>query len=132
MGFPGETDQDFADTLDLVRQVGYGQAYSFKYSARPGTPAAEKDGIEPAVASERLQELQALLYEQQYAAQVAMVGREVKVLFEKKGRREGQLIGKSEYLHAVHAVAPDHMLGEVVRVRIMKDMTNSLTGEVLG
>ena len=132
VGFPGETDQDFADTLDLVRQVGYGQAYSFKYSARPGTPAAEKDGIEPAVASERLQELQALLYEQQYAAQVAMVGREVKVLFEKKGRREGQLIGKSEYLHAVHAVAPDHMLGEVVRVRIMKDMTNSLTGEVLG
>ena len=132
VGFPGETDQDFADTLDLVRQVGYGQAYSFKYSARPGTPAAEKDGIEPAVASERLQELQALLYEQQYAAQVAMVGREVKVLFEKKGRREGQLIGKSEYLHAVHAVAPDHMLGEVVRVRIVKDMTNSLTGEVLG
>jgi len=132
VGFPGETDQDFADTLDLVRRVGYGQAYSFKYSARPGTPAAEKDGIGPAVASERLQELQTLLFEQQYAAQVAMVGREVKVLFEKKGRREGQLVGKSEYLHAVHAVAPDHMVGKVVRVRIIKDMTNSLTGEVLG
>ena len=131
VGFPGETDQDFADTLDLVRQVGYGQAYSFTYSARPGTPAAEKDCIEPAVASDRLQELQALLSEQQYAAQVAMVGREVKVLFEKKGRREGQLIGKSEYMHAVHAVAPDHMVGKVVRVRIIKDMTNSLTGEVL-
>ena len=131
VGFPGETDQDFADTLDLVRQVGYGQAYSFKYSARPGTPAAEKDCIEPAVASERLQELQALLSEQQYAAQVAMVGREVKVLFEKKGRREGQLIGKSEYMHAVHAVAPDNMVGKVVRVRIIKNMTNSLTGEVL-
>ena len=131
VGFPGETDQDFSDTLDLVRHVGYGQAYSFKYSARPGTPAAEKDSVDPAVASARLQELQALLTEQQYAAQAAMVGREVKVLFEKKGRREGQLIGKSEYLHAVHAVAPDHMVGKVVRVRIINDMTNSLTGELV-
>ena len=131
VGFPGETDQDFSDTLDLVRHVGYGQAYSFKYSVRPGTPAAEKDSVDPAVASARLQELQALLTEQQYAAQAAMVGREVKVLFEKKGRREGQLIGKSEYLHAVHAVAPDHMVGKVVRVRIINDMTNSLTGELV-
>ena len=131
VGFPGETDQDFSDTLDLVRHVGYGQAYSFKYSARPGTPAAEKDSVDPAVASARLQELQALLTEQQYAAQAAMVGRGVKVLFEKKGRREGQLIGKSEYLHAVHAVAPDHMVGKVVRVRIINDMTNSLTGELV-
>ena len=131
VGFPGETDQDFSDTLDLVRHVGYGQAYSFKYSARPGTRAAEKDSVDPAVASARLQELQALLTEQQYAAQAAMVGREVKVLFEKKGRREGQLIGKSEYLHAVHAVAPDHMVGKVVRVRIINDMTNSLTGELV-
>ena len=131
VGFPGETDQDFSNTLDLVRHVGYGQAYSFKYSARPGTPAAEKDSVDPAVASARLQELQALLTEQQYAAQAAMVGREVKVLFEKKGRREGQLIGKSEYLHAVHAVAPDHMVGKVVRVRIINDMTNSLTGELV-
>ena len=131
VGFPGETDQDFSDTLDLVRQVGYGQAYSFKYSARPGTPAAEKNSVEPAVSSARLQELQALLTEQQYATQAAMVGREVKVLFEKKGRREGQLIGKSEYLHAVHAVAPDSMVGEVVPVQVIKDMTNSLTGEVL-
>lgn len=131
VGFPGETDQDFSDTLDLVRHVGYGQAYSFTYSARPGTPAAEKDSVDPAVASARLQELQALLTEQQYAAQAAMVDREVKVLFEKKGRREGQLIGKSEYLHAVHAVAPDHMVGKVVRVRIINDMTNSLTGELV-
>ena len=131
VGFPGETDQDFADTLDLVRYVGYGQAYSFKYSARPGTPAAEKDGVDSSVASARLQELQALLTEQQYAAQAAMVGRVVEVLFEKKGRREGQLIGKSEYLHAVHAVAPDHTVGKVVRVRIVNDMTNSLTGELV-
>ena len=131
VGFPGETDQDFADTLDLVRYVGYGQAYSFKYSARPGTPAAEKDGVDSSVASARLQELQALLTEQQYAAQAAMVGRVVEVLFEKKGRREGQLIGKSEYFHAVHAVAPDQTVGKVVRVRIVNDMTNSLTGELV-
>jgi tRNA-2-methylthio-N6-dimethylallyladenosine synthase len=131
VGFPGETDQDFEDTLDLVRRVGYGQAYSFKYSARPGTPAAERAEVLPEVAAARLQELQALLTEQQRAAQTAMVGREVKVLFEKKGRREGQLIGKSEYLHAVHAVAPDHMIGQVIPVLIVKDMTNSLTGQVV-
>ena len=131
VGFPGETDQDFQDTLDLVRRVGYGQAYSFKYSARPGTPAAERAEVPPEVASARLQELQALLTEQQRAAQADMVGREVKVLFEKKGRREGQLIGKSEYLHAVHAVAPDDMIGQVIPVQILKDMTNSLTGQVL-
>ena len=131
VGFPGETDQDFEDTLDLVRRVGYGQAYSFKYSARPGTPAAERAEVLPEVAAARLQELQALLTEQQRAAQAAMVGREVKVLFEKKGRREGQLIGKSEYLHAVHAVAPDHMIGQVIPVLILKDMTNSLTGQVV-
>jgi len=131
VGFPGETDQDFNDTLNLVRRVGYGQAYSFKYSARPGTPAAERAEVPPEVASARLQELQALLTEQQRAAQAAMVGREVKVLFEKKGRREGQLIGKSEYFHAVHAEAPDHMIGQVIPVRILKDMTNSLTGQVV-
>ena len=85
----------------------------------------------PEVAAARLQELQALLTEHQRAAQAAMVGREVKVLFEKKGRREGQLIGKSEYLHAVHAVAPDHMIGQVIPVLIVKDMTNSLTGQVV-
>ena len=131
VGFPGETDADFEDTLDLVRRVGYGQAYSFKYSARPGTPAAERGEVDPKVATARLHILQSLLLEQQYAAQASMVGRYVKVLFEKKGRKEGQLIGKSEYLHAVHAFAPVDMLGQVVPVRIIKDMTNSLTGELL-
>jgi len=131
VGFPGETDQDFADTLDLVRRVGYGQAYSFKYSARPGTPAAEKGGIDPALANERLQELQTLLTSQQHAVQASMLGRQVSVLFEKKGRSDGQLIGKSEYLHAVHAIAPEHMLGQIVPVRITKNMTNSLTAEII-
>ena len=131
VGFPGETDEDFSDTLDLVRRVGYGQAYSFKYSARPGTPAAEKVGIDPRLANERLQELQTLLTSQQHAVQASMVGREASVLFEKKGRSDGQLIGKSEYMHAVHAVAPERMLGQIVPVRITKNMTNSLTAEII-
>ena len=131
VGFPGETDEDFSDTLDLIRRVGYGQAYSFKYSARPGTPAAEKVGIDPILANERLQELQTLLTSQQHAVQASMVGREVSVLFEKKGRSDGQLIGKSEYMHAVHAVAPEHMLGRIIPVQITKNMTNSLTAEII-
>lgn len=131
VGFPGETDQDFEDTMSLVRAVNYGQAYSFKYSARPGTPAAEKVDVPADVASERLQRLQALLSEQQYAVQRSMVGREVDVLFEKQGRNPGQMIGKSEYLHAVHADASLDDIGQVRKVRITKDMTNSLTGELI-
>ncbi|MCG6882797.1 MAG: tRNA (N6-isopentenyl adenosine(37)-C2)-methylthiotransferase MiaB, partial [Silicimonas sp.] len=104
VGFPEETDQDFADTMALIEAVGYGQAYSFKYSTRPGTPAAERAQVPEDVKDARLQALQALLRTQQKAAQDAMVGREVRVLFEKPGREAGQMVGKSEYLHAVHAV----------------------------
>ncbi|MGB0797953.1 MAG: tRNA (N6-isopentenyl adenosine(37)-C2)-methylthiotransferase MiaB [Planktomarina sp.] len=128
VGFPGETDADFQDTLDLVRRVGYGQAYSFKYSARPGTPAAEKGEIDPDLASARLYELQALLSDQQRVTQESMIGRTVKVLFEKQGRMDGQLIGKSEYLHAVHAVAPEAMKGKVIPVKVIATEKNSLTG----
>ncbi|WP_127562944.1 tRNA (N6-isopentenyl adenosine(37)-C2)-methylthiotransferase MiaB [Nioella ostreopsis] len=131
VGFPGETEEDFEATMDLVRTVGYGQAYSFKYSARPGTPAAEKPPVEAAVADERLQRLQALLTEQQRAAQDSMVGREVSVLFEKAGRLEGQLVGKSEYLHAVHVQAPEHLMGQIARVKIVESGPNSLKGELI-
>ena len=131
VGFPGETDEDFEDTMNLIRTVNFGQAYSFKYSARPGTPAAERAEVPPEVASARLQELQALLTEQQRAAQADMVGREVKVLFEKAGREAGQMIGKSEYLHAVYADAPADILGQVRRVKILQDSANSLKGELL-
>ncbi|MBE1289257.1 MAG: tRNA (N6-isopentenyl adenosine(37)-C2)-methylthiotransferase MiaB [Rhodobacteraceae bacterium] len=131
VGFPGETDEDFAQTMDLVRKVNYGQAYSFKYSARPGTPAAERADVAPEIAGSRLQELQALLTEQQRAAQDGMVGRELPVLFEKHGRQEGQLIGKSGYLHSVHAVAPAELIGQVAMVRIIKSATNSLTGALV-
>ncbi|WP_371154762.1 tRNA (N6-isopentenyl adenosine(37)-C2)-methylthiotransferase MiaB [Jannaschia sp. 2305UL9-9] len=131
VGFPGETEEDFQDTLRLVERVGYGQAYSFKYSARPGTPAAEKAHVSSEVATDRLHRLQALLSEQQYAVQASMVGREVSVLFEKAGRQPGQLIGKSEYLHAVHAVAPDSLLGQVARVRVTEAKTNSLAADLI-
>ncbi len=131
VGFPGETDEDFAQTMDLVRKVNYGQAYSFKYSARPGTPAAERADVAPEIADARLQELQALLTEQQRAAQDGMVGREMPVLFEKHGRQEGQLIGKSGYLHSVHAIAPAELIGRVAMVRIIKSATNSLTGALV-
>ena len=132
VGFPGETDADFEDTMQLVRDVHYGQAYSFKYSTRPGTPAAEKPQLPEDVMNERLQRLQALLREQQQATQASMVGREVKVLFEKAGREEGQMIGKSEYLHAVYADAPADVLGQVRRVRVIQNSPNSLKGELLG
>ena len=131
VGFPGETDQDFQDTLKLVRDVGYGQAYSFKYSARPGTPAAERATVDPAVADARLQELQALLSQQQKAAQEAMVGREVGVLFEKAGRQDGQTVGKSDHLHAVFVNHADAEIGRVQRVRIVASHANSLAGELL-
>lgn len=132
VGFPGETDADFEQTMDLIRAVGYGQAYSFKYSPRPGTPAAEKSHVEDAVKVERLARLQDLLTSQQRAAQQAMVGREVSVLFEKTGRLDGQLIGKSQHLHAVHVVSPASNIGSVRRVRITDSQTNSLTGELIG
>ncbi|WP_226552684.1 tRNA (N6-isopentenyl adenosine(37)-C2)-methylthiotransferase MiaB [Celeribacter naphthalenivorans] len=132
VGFPGETDQDFEDTMSLVREVGYGSAFSFKYSPRPGTPAAEKEAkmVDPDVASERLYRLQELITQQQRAFQDAMVGREVSVLFERKGRLPGQMVGKSEYLHAVH-VTDEVAVGDIQRVRITESGPNSLGGVLL-
>ncbi len=127
VGFPEETEADFQDTLDLVEQVGYGYAYSFKYSTRPGTPAAERPQVDPAEADERLQRLQALITRQQRDIQQSMVGRELSVLVEKAGRNAGQMLGKSEYLHAVHIDNATARIGDVVPVRITKAMTNSLT-----
>jgi tRNA-2-methylthio-N6-dimethylallyladenosine synthase len=131
VGFPGEEDADFKATMDLIREVNYGQAYSFKYSARPGTPAAERSFVSAGVANARLQQLQALLTRQQRALQEAMVGQEVDVLFEKKGRLAGQMIGKSQHLHAVHVAGPDLQAGEIRRVRVVNSETNSLGGELL-
>ncbi|WP_370205979.1 tRNA (N6-isopentenyl adenosine(37)-C2)-methylthiotransferase MiaB [Pararhodobacter marinus] len=131
VGFPGETDQDFEDTLGLVRAVGYHSAFTFKYSARPGTPAAERPVLPEPLLDERLHRLQALITEQQKAAQLAQVGREVGVLFEKTGRLPGQMVGKSDYLHAVHVGDCDAKPGELRRVRITASAPNSLSGELV-
>jgi tRNA-2-methylthio-N6-dimethylallyladenosine synthase len=129
VGFPGESDRDFEDTLDLIRQVGFGAAFSFRYSARPGTPAAEKPSVDAAIADERLQILQALITEQQKACQQAMVGRQVGVLYEKPGRMPGQMVGKSDHLHAVHVNDPSGRVGELVQVRISASASNSLSAD---
>ncbi|QFU09475.1 (Dimethylallyl)adenosine tRNA methylthiotransferase MiaB [Rhodobacteraceae bacterium THAF1] len=130
VGFPGETEADFDDTMALVRAVEYGQCYSFKYSTRPGTPAAERAQIDAAQADDRLQRLQALLRDQQRAVQDRMVGREVNVLFEKTGREPGQMIGKSDHLHSVF-VSADVAVGDLARVRITDSAPNSLAGALI-
>ena len=129
VGFPGETDADFAATMDLIREVRFGAAFSFKYSARPGTPAFERPEVDTAVADARLQQLQTLITDQQRAAQQAMVGRDVGVLYEKPGRLPGQMVGKSDHLHAVHVTDSQGHVGELVQVRILAAKTNSLAAE---
>lgn len=131
VGFPEETEDDFQATLDLVKEVKYGYAYSFKYSTRPGTPAAERAQVDPAAADERLQRLQSLITLQQREIQGNMVGRSVKVLFEKPGRQAGQMGGKSEYLHAVHVAEADVSVGDIKDVRIISAASNSLAGELI-
>ena len=128
VGFPEETEADFQATLDLINEVKYGYAYSFKYSTRPGTPAAERAQVDAAEADDRLQRLQSLITTQQRAAQEAMVGQTVKVLFEKAGRNPGQMVGKSDYLHAVHVDDADMSRGQIAPVRIVASGTNSLAG----
>ena len=126
VGFPEETEADFQATLDLIREVNYGYAYSFKYSTRPGTPAAERAQVDPAEADERLQRIQALITEQQQAIQGGMVGRDLSVLVEKPGKFDGQMVGKSEYLHAVHIENCTAQIGDILPVRIVEAKRNSL------
>jgi len=131
VGFPEETEEDFQATLDLIEEVRYGYAYSFKYSTRPGTPAAERAQVEDTVASERLQRLQALITRQQNEIQQSMVGRDVTVLLEKQGRDAGQMVGKSEYLHAVHINDCSGQPGDLVKTRITQAVRNSLAGALI-
>jgi len=129
VGFPGERDADFEATLQLVREVGHASAFSFKYSRRPGTPAAAMPGqVAEAVKEERLARLNALLDDQARAFNTSQVGRTLPVLFERKGRHPGQLIGRSPYLQAVHATAPDRLIGQIVPVRIESAARMSLGG----
>ena len=129
VGFPGETDKDFESTLALVREVNYAGAFSFKYSARPGTPAAAHENqISEAEKSARLQTLQSLIHAQQTAFNAAMVGRTVPVLLEKAGRDPGQLAGRSPYLQTVHLQADKSLIGRIVDTHISGVGTNTLSG----
>ena len=128
VGFPGETDSEFEETLNIVREVNYAQAFSFKYSSRPGTPAADMDGQVPAqVMDERLQRLQALLNAQQLDFNRKAVGRRTSVLLERTGRKPGQLIGKSPWLQSVH-LETSARIGDLIEVDILSAGPNSLAG----
>ena len=131
VGFPGETDADFDATMVLVRRIGYAQSFSFKYSPRPGTPAASMKQIPETVKDERLQALQALLTEQASAFARGCAGRVFDVLFEKPGRKNGQAVGRSPYLQPVHVDGAASLIGEVHAVRIAAVLPNSLKGELV-
>ncbi|MBK1969277.1 MULTISPECIES: tRNA (N6-isopentenyl adenosine(37)-C2)-methylthiotransferase MiaB [Brevundimonas] len=132
VGFPGETDRDFEDTMDLVRRVNYASAFSFMYSPRPGTPAATMAAQVPDdVAKERLHALQGLLTEQQVAFNQSLAGRVLPVLFEKKGRHGAQAIGRSPYLQSVHVDDADQLIGRIVPVEIISGQQNSLSGRLI-
>jgi tRNA-2-methylthio-N6-dimethylallyladenosine synthase len=129
VGFPGETETDFEATLALAARVRFAQAFSFKYSARPGTPAADlPDQVPESVKKERLAALQAMLDASRRAFDQATVGRRLPVLFEGKGRKPGQIAGRSPYLQAVHVEGPDTLIGEIGEVDIEAAGPNSLTG----
>jgi tRNA-2-methylthio-N6-dimethylallyladenosine synthase len=132
VGFPGEMEEDFEDTMRLVGEIGFASAFSFKYSPRPGTPAAEaKDQVAEPVKAERLARLQALIESQRQAYNLGTVGRTLDVLLEKPGRHPGQLAGKSPYLQAVQIESDRPRIGDVVPVRIVRSGSNSLFGELV-
>ncbi len=133
VGFPGETEADFEATLSLIREVKFAQAYSFKYSPRPGTPAATRGGQLPEeVKTERLYRLQALLNEQQRSFNKSCAGLTLPVLFDRRGREAGQLVGRSPYLQSVHLDdAPERRFGEIAEVRIEEGFANSLRGRLV-
>lgn len=131
VGFPGETEAEFQETLALVEEVAFAQAYSFKYSARPGTPAGKLDDQVPdAVKTDRLQRLQERLDGQQSAFNAQCVGQTLPVLFERSGRHPGQLAGRSPYLQAVHVEAAPQFVGQILPVKISACGTNSLSGVI--
>ena len=132
VGFPGESDKDFADTLALVNKVGYASAYSFKYSPRPGTPAATaKNQVPESVKSQRLESLQQLLNAQQVAFNKKTEGKQVDVLVERAGGRAGQMAGRSPYMQAVNFVGEADQIGQILPCKLITAHQNSMTGEVV-
>lgn len=132
VGFPGETDEDFNQTLSLVEEVGYAQAYCFKYSPRIGTPAADRDDqVDEAVKDERLQRLLALISVKSFAFNQKTVGQKCEILIERRGRQAGQWIGKSPWLQSVVVDEPELSVGDLVRVELVAARPNSLEGRLL-
>ncbi len=132
VGFPGETEEEFRDTLRLIEEVRFASAYFFKYSARPGTPAATMDEhVAEEVKAERLARLKALVDGQRDEFNQAMLGRTVEVLFEKPGRRPGQIGGKTPWLHAVHVDGPKELIGQIAQAHIIEVGVNSLYGRLI-
>ena len=129
VGFPGESDADFEATLQLVRDVGYATAFSFKYSKRPGTPAASlRKQVSEEVKTARLEALQKLLLSQQYTFDDSMIGKVLPVLFEKSARDAGQIMGRTPYSQPVHVQAATDLIGTVAHVKIGRRTANSLHG----
>jgi tRNA-2-methylthio-N6-dimethylallyladenosine synthase len=128
VGFPGETENDFQDTMRLLAEIGFASAYSFKYSPRPGTPAADMDQIPEAVKHERLHRLQDAIDRQQAAFMARCVGMTFDVLFDKSGREPGQIVGRSPYLQRVPVIGPTSLIGEIAPVTVLEVRTNSLFG----
>lgn len=132
VGFPGESDKDHEDTMDLIRRIKFASVYSFKYSARPGTPAANATNLVPKhIKTERLMALQALVNEHQLSFNMDCVDMIMPVLLDGKGQREGQLMGRSPYMQSVHVNAPTRLFGEIVNIRMTAAHANSLSGEIV-
>ena len=132
VGFPGETEEDFDDTMDMVRQVEFVSCYSFKFSARPGTPAANMQNlVRDDIASERLRRLQGLLNEQQIAFNKKSVGLTLPVLLDRKGKRPGQLVGRSPFSQSVFVEANERLMNTIADIKITEGFENSLTGEIV-
>jgi len=128
VGFPGETDEDFTATLSIVDEVRYASAYSFKYSARPGTPAAQMEGaVAPEVMDDRLQRLQARITEHSLAFNRATIGKDTQILIDRKGRLPGQMIGKSPWLQSIF-VETNAAIGDMLDVTVTQALPNSLGG----
>ena len=133
VGFPGETEEDFNDTMTLVEEVGFAGAYTFSYSSRPGTPAAAlEDQVSPAGKTERLHRLQALITRQQRDFNTGFSGRTVELLLEKPGRLTGQLVGRTPYLQSMHVMAPQSLIGTMTRATVTEIGSNTLFGEIAG
>jgi tRNA-2-methylthio-N6-dimethylallyladenosine synthase len=133
IGFPGETDEDFADTMDIIKSMKYTQSYSYKYSPRPGTPAATKEQVPENIKNERLKILQAEIAKQQFEYNQSFAGKIMPILFDREGKHEGQIIGKSPYMQSVHVSNPSlDLIGKIVDVRIKEGRASSLSGDIIG